>query len=296
MAENNGNNFEHEISEKLKALDAQVKIPEIPDAQAIFERAEQEKPKNNVIKFKYIGTMTAAAAVVIMLIAIPAIRNFNNSLTGGKSADAAFFDNEENENAGAPEEYNMEENYFEGRNPAGEVGLEDSMMLTNPNAGGGDYGEHLSKTYDVLYNYFYGNMSSSMASEKVNGSDIEQSFSETINNKRSIDIGIESDSVSVMFYDNSGEREVLSAFWVEGKYQSSYESDGYYVINVVNEIAREDFESGNYMPLIGDANLGTYSLSEDKVAVPDIVLEAKFYITVEINIETGEYEIYASLE
>ena len=46
MPEGGRTSFEHEIDEKLRKLDAQIKVPEIPDAQAIFERAE--KKKNNV--------------------------------------------------------------------------------------------------------------------------------------------------------------------------------------------------------------------------------------------------------
>ena len=46
MPEGGRTSYEHEIEEKLKKLDAKINVPEIPDAQAIFERAE--KKKNNI--------------------------------------------------------------------------------------------------------------------------------------------------------------------------------------------------------------------------------------------------------
>ena len=42
MDEHENMNFEHELSERFKALDENIKIPEIPDAQGIFELAEKE--------------------------------------------------------------------------------------------------------------------------------------------------------------------------------------------------------------------------------------------------------------
>ena len=50
MAEHDERNFEHELSEKLKKLDSSIKIPEIPDAQSIFEKAEEKK--ENTVPFK----------------------------------------------------------------------------------------------------------------------------------------------------------------------------------------------------------------------------------------------------
>ena len=43
MAERDEINFEQEIREKLQNLDREIKIPEIPDVNDIFEKAEDEK-------------------------------------------------------------------------------------------------------------------------------------------------------------------------------------------------------------------------------------------------------------
>ena len=62
MPEGGRTSFEHEIDEKLKKLDTQIKVPEIPDAQAIFERAE--KKKNNV----FIKRLNCILIKIFMLI------------------------------------------------------------------------------------------------------------------------------------------------------------------------------------------------------------------------------------
>ena len=70
MAEHDEMNFEHEISERFKMLDSSIKIPEIPDAQSIFEKAEEKK--SNVVPFKkYSRYIAAAAAVVLICIGVP---------------------------------------------------------------------------------------------------------------------------------------------------------------------------------------------------------------------------------
>lgn len=293
MAENNANDFEHELAERLKALDAQIKIPEIPDAQAIFERAEHEKPKTNVIKFKYIGTIAAAAVVVMMIVAVPALRGMNKNAAPESAEPPAMFDM-----AGSAEGSYSEE---EAAAYSEEKSLADSIAPEPANGLGSSLTAAENGTENTIYNvlYTFFNSDNSMAASENTSSTEKsgtESFTESIGKKRAIDVGIESDSVSVMFYDDSGEREVLSAFWVEGKYQSSYESDGYYVINVFNAVTKDDFESDNYMPLIGGQQLGVYALSEESVYVPDTISKAEFLITVEINIESGEYQFYASLE
>ena len=50
MAEHEEKLFEHELSEKFAELDKNIKIPEIPDVQNIFDKAEEEK--TNVVPFK----------------------------------------------------------------------------------------------------------------------------------------------------------------------------------------------------------------------------------------------------
>ena len=43
MAEHDEKLFEHEFAEKFRKFDDDIKIPEIPDAQSIFDRAELDK-------------------------------------------------------------------------------------------------------------------------------------------------------------------------------------------------------------------------------------------------------------
>ena len=70
MAEHDEKLFEHELEEKFRKLDESIKIPEIPDAQSIFEKAENEK--KNVVPFKkYSRYIAAAAAVVLVCVSIP---------------------------------------------------------------------------------------------------------------------------------------------------------------------------------------------------------------------------------
>ena len=70
MAEHDEKLFEHEFAEKLRKFDDNIIIPEIPDAQSIFDRAESEKAK--VIPFKkYSRYIAAAAAVVLICVSIP---------------------------------------------------------------------------------------------------------------------------------------------------------------------------------------------------------------------------------
>ena len=58
MPEGGRTSYEHEIEEKLKKLDAKINVPEIPDAQAIFERAE--KKKNNIFSIRTVRYAAAA--------------------------------------------------------------------------------------------------------------------------------------------------------------------------------------------------------------------------------------------
>ena len=69
MAEHDEINFEQELREKFGKLDSVIKIPEMPDVQNIFDKAEE---KTNVIPFKkYSRYIAAAAAVVLICVSIP---------------------------------------------------------------------------------------------------------------------------------------------------------------------------------------------------------------------------------
>ena len=73
MPEGGRTSYEHEIEEKLKKLDAKINVPEIPDAQAIFERAE--KKKNNIFSIRTVR-YAAAAAVILICVSIPVATTF----------------------------------------------------------------------------------------------------------------------------------------------------------------------------------------------------------------------------
>ena len=118
---------------------------------------------------------------------------------------------------------------------------------------------------------------------------------EEINKKRSIEIVIEEDSVSAMLFDTSAADEIISAFWIEGKYAFSQPGEEIYTICLSKKITKEDFETGNYLLLAGDPVNGTYSISEENVSLPRIVRWGRFFITVTIDLKTGDYEIHASL-
>ena len=104
MPEGGRTSFEHEIDEKLRKLDAQIKVPEIPDAQAIFERAE--KKKNNVFSFRSVR-YAAAAAVILICVSIPTVSMLMTK-SGAGTDNAAFMaapkaqDNEETEKGAPP--------------------------------------------------------------------------------------------------------------------------------------------------------------------------------------------------
>ena len=44
MAEHDDKIFEQEIEKMLRKLDSETEVPEIPDVQNIFEKAEERKP------------------------------------------------------------------------------------------------------------------------------------------------------------------------------------------------------------------------------------------------------------
>ena len=291
MPEGGRTSYEHEIEEKLKKLDAKINVPEIPDAQAIFERAE--KKKNNIFSIRTVR-YAAAAAVILICVSIPVATTFmaqNNAAPDASDAlmDAAYG----NGTVESSEEKSTEsEPYFgdvsssaEESEPQ-EEGTEDSFGSANRTV----------TAEEALAEYFSDaakkNPSTGGSSEAENAS---KSFTDKLNKKRLADVEINDDSVSVMLYDISGQSEILTALWVEGAFESAGVSDDYYVITVSKAVTREEFESGYYMPMIGSPEGGTSYLSEDEVLVSDTVEKAVFTISISINIENGGYEIYATL-
>lgn len=291
MPEGGRTSYEHEIEEKLKKLDAKINVPEIPDAQAIFERAE--KKKNNIFSIRTVR-YAAAAAVILICVSIPVATTFmakNNAAPD--ASDALMYAAYGNGTVESSEEKNTEsEPYF------GDVSssTEESEPQDEETKDGFGSANRTVTAEEALEEYFSPetkkNPSTGGSSEAENAS---KSFTDKLNKKRLADVEINDDSVSVMLYDVSGQSEILTALWVEGAFESAGVSDDYYVVTVSKAVTREEFESGYYMPMIGSPKGGTSYLSEDEVLVSDTVEKAVFTISISINIENGGYEIYATL-
>ena len=284
MPEGGRTSFEHEIDEKLRKLDAQIKVPEIPDAQAIFERAE--KKKNNVFSFRSVR-YAAAAAVILICVSIPTVSMLMTK-NGASTDNAAFMvapkaqDNEEAEK-GAPPMFGISSSAVQ--EGAEESEASDELVQEN----GITVGE-------ALENYFSSEKKSENPTTGGGGSERDAgSFTDKLNKKRTADVEINEDSVSVMLYDVSGQSEILTALWVEGAFESAGMTGDYYVVTVKKAVTREEFESGYYLPMVGSPESGARYLSEDEVFVSDEITEAVFTISVSINIENGGDEIYATL-
>lgn len=291
MPEGGRTSYEHEIEEKLKKLDAKINVPEIPDAQAIFERAE--KKKNNIFSIRTVR-YAAAAAVILICVSIPVATTFmakNNAAPD--ASDALMYAAYGNGTVESSEEKSTEsEPYF------GDVSssTEESEPQDEGTEDGFGSANRTVTAEEALEEYFSAaakkNPSTGGSSEAENAS---KSFTDKLNKKRLADVEINDDSVSVMLYDVSGQSEILTALWVEGAFESAGVSDDYYVVTVSKAVTREEFESGYYMPMIGSPEGGTSYLSEDEVLVSDTVEKAVFTISISINIENGGYEIYATL-
>ena len=291
MPEGGRTSYDHEIEEKLKKLDAKINVPEIPDAQAIFERAE--KKKNNIFSIRTVR-YAAAAAVILICVSIPVATTFmakNNAAPD--ASDALMYAAYGNGTVESSEEKSTEsEPYF------GDVSssAEESEPQEERTEDGFGSANRTVTAEEALAEYFSDaakkNPSTGGSSEAENAS---KSFTDKLNKKRLADVEINDDSVSVMLYDISGQSEILTALWVEGAFESAGVSDDYYVITVSKAVTREEFESGYYMPMIGSPEGGTSYLSEDEVLVSDTVEKAVFTISISINIENGGYEIYATL-
>lgn len=284
MPEGGRTSFEHEIDEKLRKLDAQIKVPEIPDAQAIFERAE--KKKNNVFSFRLVR-YAAAAAVILICVSIPTVSMLMTK-NGVGTDNAAFMaapeaqDSDDAEKSAPPMFGISSSAVQEG---AEESEASDELVQENGITVGG-----------ALENYFSSEKKSENSTTGGGGSERDAgSFTDKLNKKRTVDVEINEDSVSVMLYDVSGQSEILTALWVEGAFESAGMTGDYYAVTVKKAVTREEFESGYYLPMVGSPEGGARYLSEDEVFVSDEITEAVFTISVSINIENGGYEIYATL-
>ncbi len=324
MAEHDEKAFEHILEAEFRKLDEKIKIPEIPDAQSIFEKAEKEKA--NTVPFKkYSKYIAAAAAVVLICVSVPIAAN---AISGGvprENAEApmmlADIFNSKNQDAAEPEpecavEAEMDPNSSEQKEraeePVPEEAPEDGTVLDENAVVNAlmDYFTEFSFTakeeLDDIKEHI--EVSSSVASSSGavpsagnnpntgGGNDDVEFIEEQINKKRSIEITLEEDSVSVVLFDcSSAEKEILNAFWVEGDFEGCYTKDDYYVINLSKTITPEDLKSGVYLPMAGDAQNGNYTIPAESVFISEKVTKGIIYLAVEIDVGTGEYKIYASL-
>lgn len=317
MAENENTEYEHEIAEKLKRLNAQIKVPEMPDAQTVFEKAKSES-KSNVKRFKWSKISTVAAAVVILCIAVPLA--IHNPFLKTVSKDAVM---ENNMGAEANDSVMMKSIY--GGTESGEDEIVESVentaeipmmmnampaeapMEPDPEESAQESAESCRQPQPdedddsdfvktELSDYFYGLKSMNMADGKIGYvSESVSHFEDKLSKKRSIEVDI-NDSVSVILYDTSGETEILSEFWVEGTYITSNFDGETYIIEMYFAIDEAEFESGDYLPLIGDSEKGTYQLSEEDLTVEEEITEAIIHMAVKIDVENGSYTIDAILK
>lgn len=329
MAEHDEKNFEQEIAKMLRELDSKIEIPEIPDAQSIFEKAEKEK--QNVIPFKkYSRYIAAAAAVVLICISIPIISGIAAESLPQEAAEEknefSFVTKdiavEEAETAVEPEtpmepEAAAPEVYDEPLEDEEDGSDNQNIEISDSTNSAAEY-----RVKDALMSFFYDNAlpakdplkeqsssasSSSMEQKPSVGNEafvpeegeIEAENSdfirEKINKKRAVEISVEKDSVSVRLFDTSAGNEIISAFWVEGTYESSYSDGDYYVINLIRKVDVEDIENDSYLPMAGDAEKGNYVISEESIFVSEKITKGVISLSVEINPGTGEYQIFASL-
>ena len=287
MAEHDENMFEQNIAKMLREMDSEIEIPEIPDVGSIFEKAEEQK--QNVVPFKkYSKYIAAAAAVVLICISFPAFSGtFGRSLP--QEAAESFDQSMEYLSDGICEEAEMP------REP--EAAAEPET----------DEKEYFVTVTDALARYFTDNsanmeinfsdskVSSSVAQEEKSQMEDAKILEEDLDKKRSIELTIGKESVSVIFKDISEEEKIISEFWIEGKFEGAYPEGEYYIVNLVKTVTLEDYAEGNYLPMMGEGTEEPFTIPEESIYVPGEVTEGVINLVVEINVETGEYKIYASL-
>ena len=287
MAEHDENMFEQNIAKMLREMDSEIEIPEIPDVGSIFEKAEEQK--QNVVPFKkYSKYIAAAAAVVLICISFPAF-----SGTFGRSLPQE-----------AAESFDQSMEYLSD-------GIcEEAEMPMEPEAAAEpetDEKEYFVTVTEALARYFTDNsanmeinfsdskVSSSVAQEEKSQMEDAKILEEDLDKKRSIELTIGKESVSVIFKDISEEEKIISEFWIEGKFEGAYPEGEYYIVNLVKTVTLEDYAEGNYLPMMGEGTEEPFTIPEESIYVPGEVTEGIINLVVEINVETGEYKIYASL-
>ncbi|MBE6900728.1 MAG: hypothetical protein E7479_08750 [Ruminococcaceae bacterium] len=316
MAEHDEINFEQELREKFQKLDGEIKIPEIPDVKDIFEKAEEKK--TNAVPFKkYSRYVAAAAAVVLICVGIPVVKAFSevsldrapesaNLLSDVFDIDGKTFDYAKSEETEVVIENEQEEPEAK---PGNESEHKDNSSTESSSVAGNGILDEDSVKW-VLANYFTTNKEkgkkpeSSSTHRPIDGKDDIRTIKKEIDENRSILVTLENEKISVKLFDVFGKDEaaedtvleevIVSEFWVEGIFEGSYLSGGYYIINLVKPVAPEELEEENYLPKFGTGEEEN-TIPEESVFISEEVTEGIISLIVEINVATGEYKIYASL-
>ena len=303
MAEHDKKLFEHELEEKFRKLDESIKIPEIPDAQSIFEKAENEK--KNVVPFKkYSRYIAAAAAVVLICVSIPLISPALNAETAPQEPESAkYYATDE-----AVEEEICEAVVEEPETVYNDV-AEASPELTDGKISnskidvedGTDTQKRQNQTISVvnikkILEAFFDENDVEL-NPQIGSNDVFRAYTieETINKKREINFTVEEDYVSVILFDISSGDEVICAFWLEGVYRESFIEEEKYFISTYVKLSGDMVRAGDYLPMFGDSENGSGFINESAIIVPEIVEKGAMIVTAEINIVTGEYQIFANL-
>ena len=302
---NENENFEKLLKQSFQELDSRLIVPEIPDAQAIFEAKEQKKGK--VIPFRTVRVIAAAAIVFVVGISAFALGG-KLGITASKEAqltDIAKPASEPSMGIGEEPEESLEdaeipystepteEEQAEEISPAEEIKTESKNVEMN-GVNGGSTKAAETFFYQSL-RHFFDEDGLDESGQKA-GTSSTTSFTDVLSNKRSVTVNADTDSVSVTLYDTSGESEILSAFWVEGNFISSAHKGEEYVIVIEKKVTKEEFENGYYLPMVGDVEKGTEEFSENRIFVQEPISEGIIRMTVFLNVERGSYEIEAVLQ
>lgn len=287
MAEHDENMFEQNIAKMLREMDSEIEIPEIPDVGSIFEKAEEQK--QNVVPFKkYSKYIAAAAAVVLICISFPAFSGtFGRSLP--QEAAESFDQSMEYLSDGICEEAEMPMEPEAAAEPETD---EKEYFVTVTEALARYFTDNSA---NIEINFSDSKVSSSVAQEEKSQMEDAKILEEDLDKKRSIELTIGKESVSVIFKDISEEEKIISEFWIEGKFEGAYPEGEYYIVNLVKTVTLEDYAEGNYLPMMGEGTEEPFTIPEESIYVPGEVTEGVINLVVEINVETGEYKIYASL-
>lgn len=287
MAEHDENMFEQNIAKMLREMDSEIEIPEIPDVESIFEKAEEQK--QNVVTFKkYSKYIAAAAAVVLICISFPAFSGtFGRSLP--QEAAESFDQSMEYLSDGICEEAEMPMEPEAAAEPETD---EEEYFVTVTEALARYFTDNSA---NIEINFSDSKVSSSVAQEEKSQMEDAKILEEDLDKKRSIELTIGKESVSVILKDISEEEKIISEFWIEGKFEGAYPEGEYYIVNLVKTVTLEDYAEGNYLPMMGEGTEEPFTIPEESIYVPGEVTEGVINLVVEINVETGEYKIYASL-